>query len=89
MEFQDGGHGIHLVFPNGTNFENNLARMMPYHPVKFQIDWQKCHQVRVWNWNFKIAAILCFKMAPISKTTYSLGVPYHPVKFQINRQKRV
>ena len=25
-----------------TNFENNLARMAIYLPVKFEFDWRKC-----------------------------------------------
>ena len=31
MEFQDGGHGGQVVFPNGANFESNLAKGMRYH----------------------------------------------------------
>ena len=41
MESQDGSHGGHLVSPNATNFDSNLAKVVPYHPLKFQIDWQK------------------------------------------------
>ena len=42
MKFQDGSH---LVFQSGTNFESNLAQMVPYHPVKLQIDGEKCLSV--------------------------------------------
>ena len=32
---------------NYTNFERNLAVMVIYLPVKFEIDWRNCFRVRV------------------------------------------
>ena len=32
---------------NYTNFERNLAMMVIYVPVKFEIDWTNCFRVRV------------------------------------------
>ena len=58
-----------LFFHMKTNFESNLVLMVPYPPIKFQIDWLKQIQVRVGKLNFKMAAILYFEVAPISKAT--------------------
>ena len=58
---------------------------MSYHPVKFQIDCQKCLLVRVQKQNFKMAvmaAILFFQMAPISKETQSSGRPTTLLSFK-------
>ena len=55
-----------------TNFKGNQALVVSYHSVKFQIDWLKRLQVRVWKQNFKMvamAAILFFKEVPILKAT--------------------
>ena len=73
MEFQDGGHGGHLVFPHGTNFESNLAEVVPYHPLKFQIDQLMCLPVTVQKQNFKMAAILFFSKWHQVQTHPSLG----------------
>ena len=38
---RDGGHGSHVSFQNGTNFQSNLASVISYHSVKFQSDCRK------------------------------------------------
>ena len=70
--FQTICHVGHFVFLNGTNFESNLAYLVPYNILKFQIVWQKRRSVRVQRRTFKIVAmatILFFWLAPISKVT--------------------
>ena len=46
---------VYHVFPNG-----NLAYLVPFHHVKFEIDQLKRLQVRARKWNLKMAAILLF-----------------------------
>ena len=37
---------------NYTNFERNLAMMVIYLPVKFEVDWTHRFRVRVWKRKF-------------------------------------
>ena len=36
---------------NYTNFESNLAMMVIYVPIKFELDWKKCFELESGNVN--------------------------------------
>ena len=49
LESGKGSNGGNLVFRSGANFKRNLAYVVPYHPVKLQIDQTKCFKLESEN----------------------------------------
>ena len=86
--FQDGGH---LVFQNGTNFENNLAWVLSYHPVlPLRVDRTpvRFHRKRVlyqpkWPWHTEVHFHNLIFIWPMEKMNYFPRGNNTPVRMDI------
>ena len=81
-EFQDGRHGGHLAYRNGTNLAilNLCVTVMP--PIKFQLNrtrfWRRCRlkNIHLGYRNGTILAILNLHVATMPPTKFQLNPTY-------------